>query len=283
MLKRDIQTFLVFLTFAAIIFATRGMSERTMIAIGCMGFFFLIEYAFPSFPKQPVDKLRRWKVNLSLTLAINVTASFMPFMAAVMVYYEGWGLFHIAGDLPLPLYLIASVLALDLGFYLQHIAHHNVPILWRLHRVHHTDLAYDVSLAGRLHPLEGITVGIVRTSVILLFGIEPLGFVAYLLTLVVTSQFIHSNVYLPMWLDKLLRLVIVTPRMHYVHHSTTVSETNSNYSLSFSFWDRIFGTYKEAPKKGYEAMEVGLKEFRDEEALSLKHLIMLPFKDRYGR
>lgn len=283
MKSRETQVILILCLFAVATFSIYGISIRTVFYIGALLAFFLIEHWFPIFPQQNVAKFNRWKVNLTFTFLLLFIATFPALLTSAMVYYEGWGLFHIARDLPTPLYLIISIVVLDFGLYLQHFLFHKTPVFWRLHRIHHTDLAFDVSLAGRFHPISGIFVALTRISIILLLGIEPLGFVMHLLLLAIFIQFVHSNIYLPMWLDKIIRMIFVTPRMHYVHHSTTVKETNSNYGVIFSFWDRIFGTYRESPAAGYDKMQLGLKEFRNADDLTLTYLLKLPFKDRYGK
>lgn len=277
-MKQHLALLLIIGVFSAALLLIYGITTKSIIYCGVLAFFAMWEIFFPAFPIAKVSKSKRWITNLSLTFMLPLLATLPSFLVAIQVKEAGWGLFHIEESLPTVLYIIVSIVALDLAIFLQHVLFHKVPLLWRLHKVHHTELAFDVSTAGRFHPLSGIIAALNRIIVILFLGIGPIGLSAYLLTVTISLQFVHSNAYVPPKLEKIMRLIFSTPQMHYVHHSSVVKETNSNYAGIFSFWDRMIGTYREAPEAGYEAMELGLKEYRDEKALSFWKLLVIPFK-----
>ncbi len=172
---------------------------------------------------------------------------------------------------------IAGVLILDLAIYLQHLMFHHVPAFWRLHRVHHTDLDFDWSTGIRFHPLEILLSMFIKTAVVAAAGIPPATVVAFEVLLNATSLFNHGNVRIPALADTVLRLFVVTPEMHRVHHSVEKFENNSNFGFNIPWWDRLLGTYRSQPEKGHEAMSIGLHRFRDPNALTLTKLLVLPF------
>ncbi len=239
------------------------------------------EFVSPRRPR-PVPRAERWFNNLGIvlinTLVVRILIPVLPVGFALVCEENQWGLFNLL-DLPETLELIAAIALLDGLIYLQHIMFHAVPLLWRLHRVHHADLDLDVTSGNRFHPIEIlISVGIKLCAVFLL-GASAAAVIIFEVVLNGLAQFNHSNVYIPSRIDSLLRYFIVTPDMHRIHHSTRVSETNSNFGFNLSIWDRVFGTYRDQPRNGIQGMTIGLESLRDPNALSLAKLIVLPLKN----
>jgi sterol desaturase/sphingolipid hydroxylase (fatty acid hydroxylase superfamily) len=195
---------------------------------------------------------------------------------AVMAQQNGWGLLN-NYHLPYWLSVVVGVLMLDLIIYLQHVMFHTVPILWGLHMMHHADLDFDVTTGLRFHPIEiWVSMGI-KISAVAVFGASPLSILIFEILLNATSMFNHGNVMLPLGIDRVLRLFVVTPDMHRVHHSVTIRETNSNFGFNFPWWDRLLGTYRAQPAAGHVEMTIGLSQFRDPKRLTLPWMIALPF------
>ncbi|MCB1134763.1 MAG: sterol desaturase family protein, partial [Chlamydiia bacterium] len=214
--------------------------------------FVLLATAESLAPRRPTSprRLRRWSSNLGI-LGLNsiVVRLVMPIMAIDMAWMaeaRGWGLFAYANMSYIPT-VIAGVVLLDFAIYCQHVCFHFVPLFWRLHRMHHADTEFDVSLGGRFHPLEILLSMGIKVGVVAAFGIPALAVLIFEVLLNATSMFNHSNLKLPLRLDAAIRCVIVTPDMHRVHHSTHPSETNSNFGFNFSLWDRICKTYRPQP------------------------------------
>jgi sterol desaturase/sphingolipid hydroxylase (fatty acid hydroxylase superfamily) len=172
---------------------------------------------------------------------------------------------------------VLCMVALDLVIYGQHALFHRVPLLWRLHRMHHTDLDVDVTTGARFHPAEILLSMLIKMSAVALLGAPAWSVVAFEVLLNATSLFNHSNVGLPAPVDRMLRLLLVTPDMHRVHHSVVIGETNSNFGFSLSWWDRIFGTYRREPSAGNEDMTLGLANYRDRKWLTLHWMLVSPF------
>jgi sterol desaturase/sphingolipid hydroxylase (fatty acid hydroxylase superfamily) len=238
------------------------------------------------YPRRLLSRPRRerWVANLGLTLCntvlVRVTVGGVAYATAVWAADQGIGLLHWQ---PLPPWAAAAVtlLVLDCAIYLQHVLFHAVPLLWRLHRVHHADLDFDATTGVRFHPLEILLSLGYKAAVVVLLGAVPWAVITFEVLLNATSVFNHGNVALPERLDRWLRWVIVTPDMHRVHHSTHVIETNSNFGFSFSWWDRLGGTYRAQPTLGHVGMEIGLSEYRT--PLPLGRLLLLPFWGRAGQ
>jgi sterol desaturase/sphingolipid hydroxylase (fatty acid hydroxylase superfamily) len=188
-----------------------------------------------------------------------------------------WGLFNNV-DRPDWLAVALGVVILDLLIYIQHVLFHALPILWRLHLVHHADLDVDATTGIRFHPLEiMLSLGIKLVAIVLL-GVPALSVLLFEVLLNATSIFNHANVRLPAWLDRILRLVVVTPEMHRIHHSVLPRETNSNFGFNLPWWDYLFGTYRVQPAAGHERMTVGLEQYRDERRADQLHwMLLLPF------
>jgi sterol desaturase/sphingolipid hydroxylase (fatty acid hydroxylase superfamily) len=229
-----------------------------------------------------VGRARRWPGNLGiLVLDAELVRLLIPVAAvgmSVMAARRGWGLLNIT---PWPAWLevLIGFLALDLAIYAQHIAFHKVPVLWRLHRMHHADLDIDVSTGLRFHPIEIILSMLIKIAAVALIGVPAIAVVAFEVVLNATSMFNHSNAAVPLWLDRVVRLIVVTPDMHRVHHSVLRHETDSNFGFNLPWWDRMFGTYRVAPEAGHDRMTIGLPIFRDPEELRLDRLITQPFRD----
>jgi sterol desaturase/sphingolipid hydroxylase (fatty acid hydroxylase superfamily) len=228
----------------------------------------------------------RWTSNLGL-VALNTLAARLLVPAGVVgialaAQENGWGLFHNVA-LPDWLAVVLAVMVLDLAIYLQHVMFHAVPILWRLHMVHHADLDFDVTTGSRFHTIEILLSLGIKAAVVILLGAPALAVLIFEAMLNATSMFNHGNVRLPARLDRLLRLLLVTPEMHRVHHSVIVRETNSNFGFNLPWWDFLFGTYRAQPARGHEGMTIGLEQFREEQVADrLDRMLLLPFVGQVG-
>jgi sterol desaturase/sphingolipid hydroxylase (fatty acid hydroxylase superfamily) len=228
-----------------------------------------------------VSKWIRWANNLGLVFFNSFILRLLFPAAAVGVALSAknnkWGLFNLV-ETPDWLAVIASVIIMDLIIYMQHVMVHAVPLLWRLHRVHHADLDYDVTTGSRFHTLEIILSMGIKFAVIVLLGPPIVAVVIFEVMLNALAMFNHGNIALPETADKFLRLMIVTPDMHRVHHSIEDDETNSNFGFNLSLWDYIFGTYRKEPRAGHEKMTIGIKDFRDTKQTSWIHsMLIMPF------
>lgn len=196
--------------------------------------------------------------------------------SAVVAAQQGWGIFHLV-SLPYWLVFALSIMLLDLGHYVIHFAFHRVPVLWRMHRLHHTDPDFDVTTAVRFHPLEAGLETCMNLVVILLVGPPLLAVILFQFSYVLTTFWVHGNLRMPCHTDRYLRWLFITPEMHRTHHSQDPAETNSNYGGLFSIWDRLFGNYVDAPALGHEGMAIGLPEFADSEHLRIDMMLLNPF------
>ncbi len=237
-------------------------------------------------PKRPLQiaKSRRWLNNLALvilnSLVLRLLFPAAAVGAAVFAEQHGWGIFNYLAW-PLAIALPLTVLLLDLIIYLQHVLFHAIPALWRLHRVHHTDLDYDLTTGARFHPLEIILSMVIKIGVIFALGPPATAVILFEVVLNAAAMFNHGNLALPLRFDRILRLFIVTPDMHRVHHSAIIHETNSNFGFSVPWWDRLFGTYCAQPIKGHQNMTLGIHELRNpEQVVKLTGLLKLPFASR---
>jgi sterol desaturase/sphingolipid hydroxylase (fatty acid hydroxylase superfamily) len=224
----------------------------------------------------------RWPHNLGIllvdVLAVRVLIPTAAVGAALFAAGRGWGLFHLLG-LRLSVAALLGFLVLDLVIYGQHVLFHKVPALWRLHRMHHADLDFDVSTGGRFHPFEILISMLIKIAVVIAFGIPVVAVLLFEVLLNATSMFNHANVSMPPALDRALRLLVVTPDMHRVHHSVLRHETDSNFGFNLPWWDRLFGTYRAVPQEGHERMTIGLPIFRDPRELRLDRLLTQPFRN----
>jgi sterol desaturase/sphingolipid hydroxylase (fatty acid hydroxylase superfamily) len=234
-------------------------------------------------PRRPwsVGRWPRWPHNLGIVvidaLAVRILIPGAAVGAALVAAGNGWGLFHVAG-LRLSIASLLGFLALDLAIYAQHVAFHKVPLLWRLHRMHHADLDIDVTTGLRFHPIEIVISMLIKIAVVIALGIPPVAVFAFEVVLNATSLFNHGNVSMPSWLDRAVRLIVVTPDMHRVHHSIEPRETDSNFGFNLPWWDRLFRTYRAAPRAGHDRMTIGLSTFRDPAELRLDRLLTQPFR-----
>ena len=228
-----------------------------------------------------VSRARRWASNLGVVFLnsalLRIIFPATAVAVAVVAQERGWGLLN-QHDVPFPLALAASVVALDLAIYLQHVMFHAVPALWRLHRVHHADLDFDVTTGARFHPIEILLSMLVKLAVIVVIGPPAAAVMIFEVLLNATAMFNHANVRLPAAADRLLRLLVVTPDMHRVHHSVEEHETNSNFGFNLSLWDRLFRTYKAQPDAGHERMTMGIRGYRAPKLVcDLPGMLVLPF------
>ena len=181
-------------------------------------------------------------------------------------------------EIPEAIAVVASIVVLDLAIYLQHLLFHAAPLLWRLHRVHHADLEFDVTTGARFHPIEVLLSMGIKFLVIVTLGAPVFAVLIFETLLNVTAMFNHSNIAMPGWMDLVLRGVLVTPDMHRVHHAIDRAETNSNFGFCFSLWDRLLGTYRQAPALGHLAMTLGVPELRElKKVVDLKGMLAIPF------
>lgn len=239
-------------------------------------------------PRRRVEipRLLRWSNNLALvvldTLLVRLAFPVVAVGLAVTAQENGWGLLN---QIRIPGWMVfpVAVLALDLAIYLQHVLFHAVPVLWRLHRMHHADLEFDVTTGLRFHPLEILLSMVIKLGVVLALGPPAFAVLIFEVLLNASSLFNHSNIRLPLRIDAVLRLFIVTPDMHRVHHSIHPSETNSNFGFNLPWWDRILGTYLAQPKSGHEDMTIGIEQFRNLRSLWLDRMLIQPLLGRASR
>lgn len=234
-------------------------------------------------PRRPLAtrKPGRWASNLGLVILNSLVLRWIAPLGVVGVAWfaqsQNCGLFHYISAPPW-LAVVASVILLDLAIYLQHVMFHAVPLFWRLHMVHHADLDFDVTTGLRFHTFEILLSFGIKAAVVLLLGPPVLAVLIFEVLLNATSMFNHSNIRIPEWLDRRLRLIVVTPDMHRVHHSVTPKETNSNFGFNLPWWDRLLGTYSAQPTKGHLHMQIGLSELREEHlSQPLHRMLLLPF------
>jgi sterol desaturase/sphingolipid hydroxylase (fatty acid hydroxylase superfamily) len=236
--------------------------------------------------KLTVSKLCRWGGNLTIVI-LNTVIARLLFMGGVvataaMAQDHSWGILNWVKG-PAWLELALAIVALDFIIYWQHQVFHYVPILWRFHMMHHSDLDLDVSSGVRFHPVEIIISTGVKALSVLVLGVAPLAVVTFEIVLNSTALFNHSNVRMPVALDRMLRWFIVTPDMHRIHHSTDVRETNSNYGFNVPWWDRLFGTYCPEPALGQTGMKIGLEHLGPPVCLNLFMMLRFPFVTQLGR
>ena len=227
-----------------------------------------------------LPRARRWPANLGIivvdSIVLRLVFPVLAVGAAELAAARGWGLFH-GLNAPFWLALPASLLILDLAIYTQHVVFHKVAMLWQLHRMHHTDLDFDVTTALRFHPLEIVLSMLIKLVLVTLLGVPAVAVMLFEVILNATAMFNHGNVGLPRRLDRALRWILVTPDMHRVHHSIRPEETDSNFGFNLPWWDRLFGTYRDQPRDGHAGMTIGLEYFRDRRAIGLGALLLQPF------
>ncbi|MEQ3708973.1 MAG: sterol desaturase family protein [Tateyamaria sp.] len=259
-------------------------NEATIRLAIFLGLFAALAAAETLAPRRERSQKRskRWVTNWGITIAntvlLRLMALALPLLAvgaAVDAQAQGWGLFN-AITLPGWIEVIAAILILDFVIWGQHLITHKVPLLWRLHRVHHADVDMDVTTAIRFHPIEIALSMILKIGVVYLLGPAALAVILFEIMLNGTAMFNHANIRLPLWLDAIVRRVLVTPDMHRVHHSVHRDEHDSNYGFALSIWDQMFGTYIAQPRAGHDDMQVGL-EWQDDRPARLGWSLSLPF------
>ena len=258
--------------------------HETAIRIGCfLGLFTAIALAEHLFPRRPliVKKSRRWFGNISVHLVNGLVPQLLfpilPVGMAVLFAQKGWGLLN-AVTLPEMAAVIVSVLVLDLVIYAQHLLFHRISFLWRLHRMHHTDLDLDLTSALRFHPLEIVFSLVIKLALVALLGPPALAVLIFEVLLNGMAMFNHGNFRIPAGPDNLLRRIVVTPDMHLVHHSLVRQESNHNFGFNISWWDRLFGTYLAEPSAGRDKMIIGLTGFLDVRYARFGKMILNPFE-----
>jgi sterol desaturase/sphingolipid hydroxylase (fatty acid hydroxylase superfamily) len=261
------------------------MPAEPLVRLGAfVGVFVLMTLWEVLAPRRPqaIGRRTRWPGNLGVvvvdTLAVRVLFPAGAVGMAMLAQAQGWGLLNVMrapGWVAVPL----SVLLLDLAIYAQHVAFHHVPVLWRLHRMHHADLEFDVTTGVRFHPVEIVLSMLIKSAVVVALGAPPLGVLVFEVLLNATSMFNHGNVRLPGRLDRVLRCLVVTPEMHRVHHSVLRRETDSNFGFCLPWWDRLFGTYRAQPEAGHDGMTIGIDRFRDPRELRLDRMLLQPLRD----
>jgi len=231
-----------------------------------------------------VSKTIRWINNLGMVFLNSfILRLLFPAAAVGVAVYAAeanWGLLNIY-DVPFFFAVIISVVAMDFIIYLQHVLVHAVPALWRLHRLHHADLDYDVTTGARFHPIEIVLSMLIKFSVIVVLGPPVIAVVIFEVVLNAMAMFNHANVKLPLVVDAKIRKLFVTPDMHRVHHSVEDDEANSNFGFNLSIWDRLFGTYRDQPRAGHAGMKIGIHNYTDMKQVAwLPGMLMLPFKGK---
>jgi len=260
-----------------------GLSETTLRLSVFAGVFLVMAVAETLLPRRELtlSKPRRWFTNLGLVVIDSLVVRFtFPMVAVGVAVYadvRGWGLLALA-DWPVWLKTLVAVLVLDLSIYIQHVVTHKIPILWRLHQVHHVDRDIDVTTGTRFHPIEIALSMAYKMVVVVALGASPLAVVIFEVVLNAMAMFSHANFDLGQRLDKWVRLVVVTPDMHRVHHSEIREETDSNYGFNLSIWDRIFRTYRPQPRRGHIDMVIGQTAYQNEKPANLLWSLLLPFR-----
>lgn len=259
-------------------------STAQMIGLGTMAAVFAalaaLEFLTPR-RRLRHGRVRRWMTNLGLfaldTVLVRLAVPLLMIGTAQLAEARGWGLLN-QFALPFWLELLLALVALDLALFLQHWATHRVPLLWRLHQVHHADPDFDVTTAARFHPIEiGLSM-LYKMAVVAALGPAALAVFVFEVAFNMATLFVHANLSLPPGVDRLARFAIVTPDMHRIHHSTLQRETNSNYGTMLSGWDRLFRTYRARAQAGQDGLTIGLAEYQDERPLGLGWSLLLPFR-----
>jgi sterol desaturase/sphingolipid hydroxylase (fatty acid hydroxylase superfamily) len=235
--------------------------------------------------RREIPRLLRWTNNLGVvvvdTILVRLTFPVAAVGLALVAAERGWGVFNVI-EAPVWVAFIVSVVVLDLVIYLQHVLFHAVPALWRLHRMHHADLDFDVTTGLRFHPVEIVLSMGLKLAVVAVLGPPAAAVLVFEVLLNGTAMFNHSNIRLPLGLDRVLRLFVVTPDMHRVHHSVIPQETNSNFGFNLPWWDRLFGTYRAQPADGHDAMTIGIELFRTRRDLWLDRMLIQPLLGKPG-
>ncbi len=264
------------------------MANETTIRLAVfLGLFVLLALAEVLLPrrKRDIKRKARWFTNIGLIIIDSLTIRLMAFILPVLAVAaaadannHGWGLLGLV-NWPNWLEVILAILTLDFVIWAQHLITHKIPLLWRLHQVHHADRDMDVTTAIRFHPIEIALSMVLKIGVVYALGPTAFAVILFEILLNGSAMFNHANIRLPHKLDQIVRLVLVTPDMHRVHHSDIRAEHDSNYGFSLSIWDRMFGTYIAQPAKGHDNMTIGLR-WQDERPLKLVWNLLLPFRNK---
>lgn len=236
-----------------------------------------LEALFPQF-EAPADRKRRWPTNFGIGLLNGLLISSLPAFVVLSAQWAESNGFGLLNWLSAPWWIVVPVTLLlrSLATYVFHVISHKVPLLWRLHRVHHCDVHLDVSSALRAHPIELIVLLMLAAPVVTIFGLSAVTLAAYESVEVIANMLTHSNIRLPKAVERYAGWLLITPSAHRLHHSARQIETDSNYGNVFSFWDRLFGTYRSEPVQG-EAFRFGLDEVSRDDAASFEAQMRLPF------
>jgi len=228
-----------------------------------------------------IPRIVRWSNNIGVvvldTILVRLTFPLVAVGLALLAQENGWGLFNII-EIPAWLAIVLALLLLDLAIYLQHVVFHAVPVLWRLHRMHHADQAIDVTTGLRFHPLEILISMGIKLAVVMALGPPAVVVLIFEVVLNATAMFNHANIKLPKKLDKVLRFIVVTPDMHRVHHSINPRETDSNFGFNLPWWDWLLGTYIAQPEKGHDGMTIGIEQFRTRRDQWLDRMLIQPLR-----
>lgn len=258
---------------------------RLFFFFGVLALMMALEAAFPRRVRS-FSRKQRWPANIAIVFLDSlIVRAMFPIAAVGMAAIAGdrdWGLFNML-DAPLWLSIPLSVLLLDFAIYGQHVLFHMMPPLWRLHRMHHADLDFDVTTGARFHPIEIILSMAIKMIVVVALGAPAVAVVIFEVLLNGTAMFNHANLKLPSGIDRVLRWVIVTPDMHRVHHSAIQRETDSNYGFNLTWWDRLCGTYRPQPEHGHDGMTIGLEYFRESVDLRLDKMLLQPLRTDTGK
>ena len=261
-----------------------NLDQTTLIRFGVFAgalvLFSVLEALFPR-RERVHNRIRRWFTNLGLvisgSLSLMILGPIIAVSVAAWAALSGWGLFNLLNG-PIWLEFLIAFILLDLSIWYQHVLFHKIPILWRLHSVHHADRDLDASSGIRFHPLEFLVSMLYKCGIVLLLGPSVVAVIVFEIALNATAIFSHANMKLPVKLDRILRKVIVTPDMHRVHHSIIFSESQKNYGFNFSIWDRLFKTYQAAPSKGQTGMTLGLDTAQTDGPKTFIWNLIFPFK-----
>ena len=257
---------------------------RLSFFLGIFSLMVVWEVAMPRRARALTRRVR-WPSNLGIvafnTVLLRLVVPTTAVGLALLSQEQSWGLFN---NLAIPFWLSIglSVLLLDLAIYLQHVMFHAVPALWRLHRMHHADLDFDVTTGARFHPIEIVLSMGIKLAVIVVLGAPAIAVLIFEVALNATSMFNHGNVRIAPRVDGLLRLLVVTPDMHRVHHSVLPDETNSNFGFNLPWWDRLLGTYRAQPVAGHDGMTIGIEQFRTSRDQRLDRMLVQPFHGTVG-
>ncbi|MCZ6854944.1 MAG: sterol desaturase family protein [Gammaproteobacteria bacterium] len=265
------------------------VTNETFIRLGCFLSVFaaiaLWEIGLPR-RQRVVSRWARWPSNLAIvvvnTLLLRILIPTAAVGLALVMEAQNGGLLN-QFAVPGWVSIVVAILVLDFAIYLQHVMFHAVPVLWRLHRMHHADLDFDVTTGARFHPIEILLSMGFKLMVVAVLGPPVVAVVIFEVLLNASSMFNHGNVRMPVALDRALRWFLVTPDMHRVHHSILPEETNSNFGFNLPWWDRLFGTYHAQPVAGHDGMTIGIEQFSSPRELRLDRMLVQPFRGTVGR